>query len=601
MSHRRLFFIVPFLLSVAAVMMFAGCGGKSSNEDLVLAMVGDHEVTGAYYQDRLSRMEENQIPRDEDGAFHDMSTLAGKQAFLKVIINKELMVLKAKQLGYEKDTQVEMALGHLTEYNAMIYFWKDEIGDPSKFVSDDDLDYYYSRLGERRECNFLITNTREEAVKAREAIATGMPWSEAVATFHVAPLRNNTAPKLTINWGQYRDEFERPVFATAKGEVTEPVMTEHGYWLLQINEVVMDKKPDLESIKGEVVVSIAKRNENLLREDLKDAIAVAHNLFVDEEALAIVFEGLPEGESIMNPETGKPTTQDALKPLDVPTSAFSKVLLSYDMSIGPYVMTVADYKSGFDKQNVFERAKRGELLGGMRVKLLNAAEKAIMIDEARTRGYFEDERVIAASYAKVEELLVDKVQSEIVAFDEKISSEALAEFWAEHETEYFKPERRSGRMVRCADEGTAAEARASVVSGELTWKQVNKRLGNDPDLEQIFGRIVQMKTTETGPIRDMLFSLSVDGICEPFEVPGGWAVVQLTKVYEQTQPTLDEAAEMVGARIRNIRMEEALQALLAEWREEFGVTIFEDALAEMLSWEEAVRATSEAQAAKIMG
>ena len=36
MSHRRLLFIVPFLLSVAALVMVAGCGGKSSDEDLVL-------------------------------------------------------------------------------------------------------------------------------------------------------------------------------------------------------------------------------------------------------------------------------------------------------------------------------------------------------------------------------------------------------------------------------------------------------------------------------------------------------------------------------------------------------------------------------------
>ena len=64
---------------------------------------------------------------------------------------------------YEEQALVEEALGQLLEYNAMVFLWKDEIGDPSKYVSEADLDYYYSRLGERRDCDFLITDTEAQA------------------------------------------------------------------------------------------------------------------------------------------------------------------------------------------------------------------------------------------------------------------------------------------------------------------------------------------------------------------------------------------------------------------------------------------------------
>ena len=109
------------------------------------------------------------------------------------------------------------------------------------------------------------------------------------------------------------------------------------------------------------------------------------------------------------------------------------------------------------------------------------------------------------------------------------------------------------------------------------------------------------RITRLPAIRDMLFSQSIDDLSQPFEVPGGWAVVKFTKIHEATQPTMVEAAEMVGARMRNLRMEQSLQALLAEWREEFGVTIYEKPLAEMPSWEEAVRASSDAQTARAAG
>ena len=164
MSHRRLYPIVPVLL----LLLIAGCGGGSDSEGPVLAEVGERTVTAEYYETRLVRMQENQLPRDDDGQPLDMSTLEGKRAFLDVIVDKELMVSKALQLGYDDDTQVDQALGHLMEYNAMIFFWQDKIGDPSKYVSEADLDYYYSRLGERRDCDFLITDTEAEALKARK-------------------------------------------------------------------------------------------------------------------------------------------------------------------------------------------------------------------------------------------------------------------------------------------------------------------------------------------------------------------------------------------------------------------------------------------------
>jgi hypothetical protein len=479
----------------------------------------------------------------------------------------------------------------------MVFLWKDEIGDPSKYVSEADLDYYYSRLGERRDCDFLITDTEAEALEARQAVLDGMPWSEAVARFHSGQLREGVPPTIGVPWGQYRDEFERPIFDVAEGEITQPIETEHGWWLLRVNAVVMEEKPELEAIRGKVLASIAKRNENLRREDMIERASAEHNLMIDEEALRIVFEGLPQTENIIDPDTQQPVPQDQLQNLDVDSKNYDKVLMSYDLSSGPYVMTVADYKAGFDKQNVFERAKRAEMLGGLRTKLRSAAERAIMVDEARTRGYFEDERVREESYRKIEEMLVDKVHREVVAYEEYVSPEELEAFWAEHGDEYAKPERRSAHMVRCADRATAEAARQAIVSGEATWKQINRQFGNDPELDKVFGRIVQMRPDDPSPVRETLFALEVGEISQPFEIPGGWAVVQLDKILEPTQPTMVESAEIVGQRIRNIRMDEALRALLDQWKEEFGVTVYEDRLAEMPSWQEAVRQKQEEEMA----
>ena len=214
----------------------------------------DREVTAEYFKNRLGRLEKTQLPRHEDGTIYDMATLEGKRRFLDIIIDKELMVLKALQLGFDKDTQAQGARGQLIEYNAMGYFWQDEIGDPAKFVAEEDVEYYYSRLGEKRKCSFLITDLEKDAIAAREAALAGTPWSELVARYHTGQIQEGRPLVIDISWGQYRDEFERPVFAVEEGGVTAPIPTEHGYWLLRVNEIVKEKKPDLETIKGKVIL-----------------------------------------------------------------------------------------------------------------------------------------------------------------------------------------------------------------------------------------------------------------------------------------------------------------------------------------------------------
>ncbi|HOX25669.1 MAG TPA: peptidylprolyl isomerase [Candidatus Krumholzibacteria bacterium] len=595
MSLPRATVSIAVLLLLSCLPLVTGCGDKGDDEGGVLAKVGDREVTAKYYKDRLIKLEETQLPRDENGQTVDMATLAGKRRFLDVIIDKELMVAKALQMGYDQDTQIDAARKSLDEANAMGYFWMDEIGDPSKYVTDADVDYYYSRLGERRECDYLITDFAAQAEAARADALAGMPWSELVAKYHSAPNKNSREPTISVPWGQYRDEFENPVFSTEKGGITAPIPTEYGWWLLRVNDVVIDPKPDLESIKAKVLLSIAKRNENLRREDLIAKVRQQRNFQLDEAALKIVYDGLPENEPIVDPQTNQPLKQEQLLSLQVPSEALDQVLLSYDLTSGPYQMTIADFKATFDRQSAFERPKKQELLGGLRTKLTNNAERAMMVDEARKRGYFEDKRVHAESFRKIEEMLVDRVQREVITYEEYVSPEELATFWQEHGQEYYKPERRSGQMVRCADRETAHKALRALKDEGLTWKQMNVRFGNDPEIEKLFGKIVQMRPDDPSPIRERLFAMTVGEVTEPFEVPGGWAVVQLDAVLPPEQPTMEASAEIVGQRIRMNRMDAALRNALDEWRTEFGVTVNEDLLAAMPSREAAVQEAMQAQ------
>jgi len=589
MPCRRATLLAPVLLVVTSLALLGGCGGQD-DQAVVLAEIGERTITSTQYTDRLGRLPEHELPRDDSGEIVDMSTLAGKRAFLESLIETELMVAKAIDLGYDKDTEVQAALTGLDEIHAMGALWEREIGDPAKFVSEEELQDYYERLGSRRQCDFLITRTRAEAEQALAGFQGGAAWSELVARHHSQPLQGGRKPVISVPWGEFRDEFEEAVYSVAIGEVAGPIETEYGWWLLRVNDEVQGQRPELEPIKGQVLASVAQRQENLRREALMQELRAERGFFLDEEALAIVFEALPDEQPGLDPQTQKPIPGAELPQLRVAPETYDRVILRYELAGEPHAMTVADFKATYDKQNSVQRPKKTEGFGTLRAKISDAAERAILVDEARERGYFEDEFVKERSFQQVASLLIDRIKAEVISYEEYVSAEELQTFYADHGEEYHLPERRAAYLVRCADLPTAEAAHRGLVEEGLTWKMVANRYGTGQADDAGRGGVptVQVRADAEGPLRDVLFALEEGQVSEPFALDDGWAVVQLDAILPPTDPAYEDLINLMADRIRAARREAALEAQLAEWREQYGVVVHEERLAQMPSWEEAV-------------
>jgi parvulin-like peptidyl-prolyl isomerase len=580
-AHFRL------LILAAALIALAGCGKKQVSQKSVVATIGDRTITADYYKQMLGKMKPETLPRGADGQPVDTATLEGKQAFLDVLINKELMVAKAIQLGYDKDTQVQEGLTHLMDYHAMIYFWEDVVGDPAKTVSESDLQYYYSRLGEKRSCDYILTDFEADAIKARDAAKAGVDWKKITADYQSPNADPNRPTSLDVPWGQFTDDFERAVFAVKEGEVTEPIPTQYGYWVLRVNKITQDPKPDLDAIRVRVLESIRKRKINLAQEDMKIKVRDKHKFVINEDALKIVYDGLPDEEHIIDPKTNKPTPREALVPLKIPSESLDEVFFSYNLSTGPVTFSIGDFKGRFDEMNVFDRAKKIELIGSLRGKIQGEADKIILLDEAKTRGFMDDPRVIEAAHRQIEEMLVERVHEDQVAYENYVSPEELNAFWEKHATEYELPEIRNGHMVVCKDRETAVQAREMIVKGadeRNLWKQVNKLYGSIPKLEREFGRLHEVRADQQDAVgKNLLFSLALNELSEPTQIPEGWAVVVCEGIQPGHKREFTEMAESVGERIRAARKDEALTALLKSWHDEFKVTVDTKVLAEMPS------------------
>jgi parvulin-like peptidyl-prolyl isomerase len=584
--HLGSTFLAGALVCVLLAVAVGGCSKSKSDDDLVLATVADVEITGAVYKAKLAKFKEHELPRGEDGELLDTATMAGREAFLAILINKETMQLKAVELGYDKEADVEAARNQLYDYYASQLLYEDAIETPANVISDEALAEYVSHMGEKRLCDFLITNFEDDAREARAKALAGTPWDELVAEYHDGDMSPTGRNEITVPWGQFQDSFESAVFAVEEGGVTEPIPTTYGFWLMHVRQIKNDPPPDVDAIKPKVLDSIRQRKINLARNEFKDEVREAHDFVLDDESLWICYEGLPENESIIDPETGKPTPREQLQPLKIDAADLDRLLYSFTTIDGPETSNIGEYKSRFDRMNAFQRPKRSEMLGGLRQKLIGELDKVIMTDESIKRGYRDDPRVVELAMNQINQMMVTRLHDDGLVIDETVTKEQLEQFWAEHKQDYAQPERRSGTLVDCDSQASAERARAALLAGE-DFRAVLDKFGVDAVNKKNGGRFGPLKAGVEHPIVTPLFRLAnIGDVTEPIEVRDQYVVIVLTEIEPGGVPELGEFREAVAQRIRASRKEDELNRLLDQWQHEYGVTIDELNLAKMPSWQE---------------
>jgi len=560
--------------------LIAGCGGADKG-DTVLATVGDREITASYYKEKLGKLKPEELPIDDEGNVLDTTTEAGRLRFMKALVDKELMVTKALELGYETEPSIANARESILFFESGGYLKRDVVDEPANFISEEEYQHYLTRLGETRHCNFVICNFKDDAYKAIEAAKTVDDWMDVVHEYHAMAVRPNVDYTISVPWGKYVDTFERGIFAVAEGEVTEPIETQHGYWVLKVLEIKSKPVADEESRRGDILASVRQRKANLLMQDFVQEVRDNHKLEINEDALWLVYQGLPEGETILDPETNQPVPLESLKPLTIAPEHLDTILYSYETLEGQTVGTIGDYKSHFDAMSAFQRPKAAESLGSLRGKLLGELDRIVMQDENIVRGYTEDPRVLEAVNKKIEQMIVSALHQDVAEYESHVSPEDIDEYWAEHKEDYFQVEQRAGLTVFCSGRENAESAREAALAG-TPWSEMLQRYGTDKENKGRQGKVGPYPTTFINPFKVALFALNqVGDVSEPFQSEGQWAIVRLTEVIPEHQKEKNDVLESIGQTIKLTRQDEKLTATLDEWRNEYPVEIFNDRLNQM--------------------
>ncbi len=466
---------------------------------------------------------------------------------------------------------------------------QDVVDRPAGSVSNEELADFYAKMGLTRKCHYLITNFLEDAEAARKMASEGASWDDVAARYHDGDIPPSGKLLIDVPFGTYGPDFETPIFDTEVGEVTPPIQTVYGFWVLRVDNEIQakpGKKPTLDSVKAKILDTIYNRKTAKIRDDFRKSVREKYKLTIHDDALWKCYQGLPADEVLLDPKTQEPTPKKDLKPLNIKPSDMDMPFYSYQVGDEVKAYTLGDYKAIFDRMSVFQRPKRSEMLGSLRNKIQQELEKALLNLETKDRGYDKDPRVLAATDEKMEELLVTKLYKDLVQVDQKVSPEQVKAFWADHQQEYAVPETRSGHMVICLNKDDADKARAAIAA-DTPWKDILLKYGSDRDNKSKGGRLEDVYATSTGPARDALFALAEGSLSDPFPLDNGrFGVVKCESITAPHPGDRVALTQDIGSRIKKIREEDLFQKLLAQWTEEFGVTVHEENLAGLPSWDE---------------
>lgn len=558
-AARRL--LLACALPVLALGVVA-CGEKPKDETPV-ARVGDRDITLAYFEYKMNSMDPAQLPPD-------IESRGGRAELLETMIDKEVMVLKAEQLGYDADGEADEAAEKLAELMA-VKRMRDEVTAHAEDVSEDEILDYYEDFARRLEISYMLLDHQEEAIEAKRLVEGGEPWQRVADRLGVGPAGPSGDYRMVVKYGQLADDLESVIFELPVGAVSDPVPTIYGLFVIRVDGQTIERVPPLESMRDQVIASVRKQKTDLAIADHIRKVQAEYGFATSRAALDTLYGYLPEDVPL-----GPPVPADELEPLRLPPRVLDMELMRY----ADETWTLRRYQDLYNGMSSLARPRRERLVGGLRRGLEEIALRELMPQAARDRGFMEDPQVEAERRMRREQHMVTRLHQEVIVSEVEVAPEEARAYFEEHrEDQFYRPEQRKVMVLVAPDEASALAAMVDARGG-VEWTELVERYGSDGTQPSAEGGLAAFQQGDENPFAELAFSVaSVDDVSEPRQVgEQEWALVKLVELDPEYSPAFEEVAARAGQRVQAIKADELFQEKVGQWREEFTVETWPERL-----------------------
>jgi len=227
-------------------------------ENKVLAIVNGNEITEKDIERSLLR-----FPQETQEHY---KTEEGKKQFLDQIINFELIYNYAIDNDMKNDPEYIEQM-RLIEKDVLIQIGvKNIMADVD--ITEEEIQKYYEdnsemfKSEETASAKHILVDTLEQMQEIKSEITNGMSFEEAAQKYSKCPSAAQGGSLGSFTRGRMVPEFEKAAFELQVGEISEPVKTQFGYHLIQLDEKSTEDAKSLEESRNMIVKNILNQKQN---------------------------------------------------------------------------------------------------------------------------------------------------------------------------------------------------------------------------------------------------------------------------------------------------------------------------------------------------
>jgi len=227
-------------------------------ENKVLATVNGSEITEKDIERSLLR-----FPKETQDHY---KTEEGKKQFLEQIINFELIYNYALESDMKKDPEyIEQV--RLIEKDVLIQIGVKNIMAGIDITEEEIQKYYESnsemfKSEETASAKHILVDTLEQMQEIKLEIVNGLSFEEAARKYSKCPSAAQGGSLGSFTRGRMVPEFEKAAFELQVGEISEPVKTQFGYHLIQLDEKSTEEAKSLEESRQMIVKNVLNQKQN---------------------------------------------------------------------------------------------------------------------------------------------------------------------------------------------------------------------------------------------------------------------------------------------------------------------------------------------------
>ena len=270
-----------FFLVILVLLAVSGCG-RSAEEDVVIAKIGDSTITLADFNERVA----NLPPRYRD------IVKKRKAEFLEEIINDTLLYQEAVRAGLPKDKEVQKVIDQAKQKILIARLLKDRVDDSIEITDEEIIEFYDNNKDkymtpEIMRVSHILVPTQEEAESILKELSTGKKSFEEIARARsVDPTAQRGGDVGYFPKGQLMPRFEEACAKLKVNEISGVVRTKLGYHIIKLTDRREPAPRPLEQVEGDIRSNVYMAERQKIFNELLYQLRENTNIVIDDKSLA---------------------------------------------------------------------------------------------------------------------------------------------------------------------------------------------------------------------------------------------------------------------------------------------------------------------------